>query len=185
MLRSRSSVERVFMHCEYQVTFKDFLESMKEFRKVSKGAAFAYYLDIWIVPGIALLLLVYYLSAYFRGDRATLDALAFLPVLGVAGMIGPPIFYRVKLRQAHRQRTALSHGGQIQLDFDDDTVRFAIFEKAEVSYTWASFTKFVEGKNVATLLIRNIAFHTIPRRAMREECWNAFRALAQKHVRES
>jgi hypothetical protein len=173
------------MHCEYQVTFKDFLESMKEFRKVSKGAAFAYYLDIWIVPGIAMLMLAYFLFAYFRGDRATVDALAFLPILGVVGVIGPPIFYRVKLKQAHRQRIALSQGGQIQLDFDEASVRFAIFEQAEVSYTWASFTKYVESKNVATLLIRNVAFHTIPKRAMGDEGWSAFRALAQQHVRES
>jgi hypothetical protein len=173
------------MHCEYQITFKDFLESMKAFRKVSKGAAFAYYLDIWIVPGIALLLLAYYVFAYLRGDRATVDTLAFLPILGVVGMIGPPIFYRVKLKQAFRQRSALTQDGQVTLDFDDTSLRFAILEKAEVTYTWASFTKFVESKNVATLLIKNLAFHTIPKRAMGDEAWTAFRELAHQHVGES
>jgi hypothetical protein len=173
------------MRAEYNVTYKEFLESMKGYRKVSGGAAYAYYLDMWIVPVIGVLIIGFFTHMYYRNGSEAADPFAFLPIVGVAAIIGPPIFYRLKLRQAHRERTALSPQGRVRLDFDEETVRFTIPDKAEVSYPWASFTKYIETEKVATLFVEKSVFHTIPKRAMDDEGWSALRASVQQHVRKS
>lgn len=173
------------MHCEYNVTYKDFIESMKGYRKVSMGAAYAYYLDNWAVPVIGLAMLLVFLTLLLRGNGEAVDTWAFLPILGIAAMIGPPIFYRVKLRQAYRQRASVVKDERVAFDFDENSVRFTIAHKAEVSYAWESFTDYKETDQVATLFVKKAIFHTIPKRAMDDTTLGALRALVRQHVRKA
>ena len=112
---------------------------------------------------------------YLRGDRPTADTLIYLAFLGPLAIVLPPIFYRTKLKQAWRQRSALSEDKKVVLHFDNSHVRFVLPEMADVSYSWTSFTAYSERKHVLTLFIKKAAFHTIPRSAMDEAGWATFR----------
>jgi len=163
------------MQCEYSVTFKDFKESMKGFRKLSKGAAFAYLVDVWILPAVGVAMFLCWLIPYLRGDRETADTFFWFAFLGPSMFVLLPLFYELKLRQAFRVRTSLAEGSKVVLEFDDKTVRFSIPEKTNVSYPWTSFTGFFENETVGTLYVHKAAFHTIPKRAMDAADWDVFR----------
>jgi YcxB-like protein len=173
------------MHCEYSVTYKDFLASMKGYRKLARFSAFVYYLDVWILPGLGAAVALYTLAAYLLGNRNTFDDFFYLACMGLVATIVLPLAYWAKMRYAYRQRTALSTGGAILLDFDESSVRFTIPSKLEVVYTWDAFTAFFEDDQVATLYVQKASFHTIPKRAMDEEGWIVFRTLVNRHREKS
>ena len=68
-------------------------------------------------------------------------------------------------------------------EFDNLNVRFIVPGGTEVSYSWKSFTQFMENDLIAVLFITNAAFHTIPKRAMNEADWDRFRMLVGVNVR--
>jgi hypothetical protein len=173
------------MAYEYSVTYEDFRDSMKGFRRVSNGAAFAYYLDVWALPILGILLLLAWLIPFLRGDQETANALFYFAFLGPVAMIIPPILYALRVRQAYKQRTVLAEGLHVILSFDEQEVRFSIPSKADVRYPWTSFTSYMETDRVGTLFVHRAAFHTIPKRAMSPEDWARFRLLVDQQVGKS
>jgi len=76
----------------------------------------------------------------------------------------------------------LAKNGPMVCEFDEYTVRFIAPAGAEVSYPWTTFTSYFENDVVAVLFVEEAAFHTIPKRAMDEGGWSAFRAIVQQHA---
>jgi hypothetical protein len=173
------------MTFEYSVTFDDFRDSMKGFRQISKGAAFAYYLDVLVLPLLGIALFLAWLIPFVRGDQDTASALSFLAIVGPLAIIVPPIVYALRVRQAYKQRTVLAEGSQVILHVDEQEVRFAIPGKADVRYPWTSFTSYSETERVGTLFVHRAAFHTIPKRCMSSEDWAQFRSLIDQKVGKS
>lgn len=173
------------MRCEYIFSNNDFLESMKAYRKRAKGAAFVYYLDVWILPGLGILAALVCLSAYVRREQDLFESTFWLACLGIVAAIGLPILYRLKLRQIYKQRTTLSKDKPIFFEFDEDSVRFTMPGRADVAYSWDSFTDYFENDLVAVLFVQKAAFHTIPKRAMNENGWAELRQLVKTKVRNS
>jgi hypothetical protein len=170
------------MHCVYSVTYDDFSDSIKSFRKLSKGAAFSFYFDNLIMPGVGICLILSWLVPYLRGDRGTADTVIYFLFLGPVLSIAPLIFYRLKMRQAFRTRSMLAEGSKVICDFDEMSLRFSIPGKVDVSYPWQSITAFAEEAQVGTVFIEKAAFHTIPKRAMSEADWAVFRCYVQRNV---
>lgn len=167
------------IHAEYKVSFGDFLDSMRAYRGVSKGAAFIYYLDVWVVPLLGLALTSFPLVLYLQHDYEGWSTWDWLCILGFFLMVITPLVYRTQLYQAYRQRVSLASNSAIRLDFDEVQLRFTIPGKTEVSYAWSAFTKFAESDRTATLLVGRAAFHTIPKAAMNQESWSALRELVR------
>jgi len=78
------------VHAEYRVNFRDFLDSMKTYRKVAKGAAFMYYFDVWIVPLLGLLAALFALATYLQQEERVWSDWSWLCYLGIALMIVTP-----------------------------------------------------------------------------------------------
>ena len=173
------------MHCEYTVTYEDFIHSIKAYRKVSGAALFVYYLRVWMFPVLATLSLLLTVYAYFFFRRQ--DTLATLigatgGLLILAALV--PLSYRIELKRNYKLRTSLAVDAHISLDFNDKNIRFTIPNRTEVSYPWTSFTDYSEDSLVATLFVGKAAFHTIPKRAMDEGGWIELRRYVLPHVRQ-
>lgn len=173
------------MRCEYIVTYQDFLQSMKAYRKISKGAATGYYFYVWVLPATGLAISMVCLLAYVRQDKELYDSLFWIACIGLGVALGLPARYRIALRRAFKQRNALAQNKSIFCEFDDTSVRFVIPEGTEVAYPWGSFTNYFENDQVAVLFIQEAAFHTIPKRAMSEDGWDQLRQLVDRHLRKN
>jgi YcxB-like protein len=171
--------------CEYVFTYPDFLESMKAYHKISKRAAIGYWLYVWILPAVSLAVGLVCLIAYFRQDEALYGHLFWPACIGLAVAWALPMRYRIALRRGFKQRNALAKDRPMFCEFDESTVRFIVPDGTEVAYPWRSFTEYFENERVAVLFIQNAAFHTIPKRAMGEDGWVAFRQLVNQHVRKN
>jgi hypothetical protein len=169
------------MHCEYNVTYKDFLASMKSYRKVARGAALVYYIDVWILPFVGACMALFVLITLLLGDKATANSLWWFAGLGAVLFVVLPGIYWLKLRQVYRQRIAISDRGFVIFSFDENEVRFVLPDRADVRYPWPVFTRFIETDQVGTLFLKKAAFHTIPKRAMKDVEWEEFRGLVRKH----
>jgi hypothetical protein len=173
------------MRCEYIFGYEDYLESVKAYRKRAKGAAFVYYLDVWILPAVGLLIATFCLAAYLRHDDYWFEATIWLATFGIAGALLLPLFYRLKLRQTFKQWTSLSKDNPMFVEFDGESIRFTVPGGADVVYPWTSFTDYFENDAVAVLFIQKAAFHTTPKRAMGEDDWIQFRQIVERYVRKS
>jgi YcxB-like protein len=173
------------MRCEYIFTYKDFLDAMKAYRKVSRRAAIGYWLYVWILPVVGLAVGIVSLVAYLRQDGEIFWVLFWPACIGLGFAFGFPARYRIGIRRAFDQRNALAKGKPMYCEFDDSTVRFIVPDGTEVSYPWGSLTDFVENDRVAVLFIGQAAFHTVPKRAMDEDGWAQFRQLVDRHVKRA
>jgi hypothetical protein len=170
------------MRCEYDVTYKDFLESVKGYRKLSKQALNSYWLYLWILPVVGGTLGLALVSFYVLAVVATLDSMFWVGILCLGVSIAFPLMYIRGLRRAFKQRMTLAKDGMMQCEFDENTVRFITPTGAEISYPWNTFTNYFENEAVAVLFVKDAAFHTIPKRAMDEGGWSEFRAIVQQHA---
>jgi len=172
------------MHCEYKVTYEDFIHSIKAYRKVSGAALFVYYLRVWMFPLLATLSLLFTIYGFFFFSQDTLATLvgANGGLLLLAILV--PISYRIELKRNYKLRTSLAVDATVSLDFNDQTICFTIPSRTEVSYPWTSFTDYSEDSIVGTLFVGKAAFHTIPKRAMDEAGWSELRQYVLPHVRQ-
>jgi hypothetical protein len=170
--------------CEYIFTYQDFLESMKAYRTVSRRAEIGYWLYVWVIPGVSLTIGVICLLAYFRQDGGLYSALFWPSCIGLGVAWALPVRYQIGLRRGFKQRNVLVKDRPMFCEFDDLTVRFIVPGGTEIAYPWGSFTKYFENDRVTVLFIQDAAFHTIPKRAMGEECWVQFRHFADRHARK-
>lgn len=172
------------MQLEYAVTFKDFLESLKAYRRRARGNAFIYYLDVWIIPALGWLVIGIYLYGFVKQNEAIVDMFSWLAVIGLIAAIGLPLMYRMKLYKIYKQRTALSPSGRVSLEVDEELVHFHISDKVDVKYTWDAFTDYAESNGVLTLFIGNSTFNTIPRRDLNDHQWSQFLELVTKRLKK-
>ena len=172
------------MHCEYVVSYRDFSESIKAYRQVSKAALIAYIFRIWLIPCAAAIGAALCLFAYLKNDQQFLSTWAFFTEILVILAITAPIIRAIKLRRMFKLRTSLVDG-EVSLDFDSEKVYFTVPGRAQVSYPWTSFTAYREGSRTATLFVGKAAFHTIPKSAMNEEGWNEIRSYIHAHADKS
>jgi hypothetical protein len=170
------------MRCEYAVTYNDFLESVKAYRRLSKQAQSGYWLYVWILPIVGGGLGLALLSFYFQQGTETLDWAFWVGVISLGIAFGLPARYKLGLRRAFKQRTTLVKDGTMQCEFDESTIRFITPAGAEISYPWDTFTDYFENDAVAVLFVKEAAFHTIPKRAMDEGGWSEFRAIVHHHA---
>jgi hypothetical protein len=170
------------MRCEYTVTYKDFADSLPAYRKVSRQARFGYWFSVWILPSAGLALAVLYLPKIFQTPSQSFGAEYWLGCLGLGVMFGFPARYRMGIRRAFKQRDALVQGRPMHCEFDDTTVRFRVPGGTEIAYPWEAFTDFYENERVAVLLVKESAFHTIPKNAMDESGWATFRSILHHHA---
>jgi hypothetical protein len=173
------------MRCEYVVTYQDFVQSMKAYRKISTRAAIGYYLYVWGLPMVGLAIALICLLAFLRHDKELYDSLFWAACIGLGVAWGIPVRYRICLRRAYKQRNVLAQNMPMFCEFDDATVRFIVPAGTEISYPWESFTDYFEDDHVAVLFVQQAAFHTIPKRAMGEDGWVQFRQLANRHARNN
>ncbi len=169
------------MHCEYTVTYKDFKESIKAYRQISKAALIAYCFRNLLFSTLAFVEVVFCLYAYFTHDQEFISGWAFITGVTVVVAILLPIIHSLQLRRMFKLRTSLVDG-KVSLDFDEKAVRFTVPNRAEVSYPWTSFTAYREGPRTATLFIGKAAFHTIPKCAMDESGWSELRRCVIAHT---
>src|SRR5580698_5259856 len=116
--------DELTMHCEYAVTYNDFLESVKAYRRVSKQVLSGYWLYVWILPIVGGGLGLALLSFYFRQGTETLDWAFWVGVISLGIAFGLPARYKLGLRRAFKQRTTLAKDGMMQCEFDESTIRF-------------------------------------------------------------
>ena len=172
------------MRCEYIFTYRDFNESMKIYRHVSKRAAIGYLLYVWVLPLLALCMGLGCLIAYVRQDAALFGAMFWSSCVGFAVAWGLPVRHRLAMRRAFDQRNALAKNKPMFFEYDDAGTRFVVPNGTEITYPWSSFTNYKENDQVAVLFIQEAAFHTIPKRAMNEDGWIQLRSLIDQHVRK-
>ncbi|HEY4358318.1 MAG TPA: YcxB family protein [Acidobacteriaceae bacterium] len=170
------------MQFEYSVSYKDFVDSIKCYRKEAPGAALYYYVYVWVVPCLGALLALWWLVSMVRGNTETAASLRWLALMGAFLAIVLPVTYWGKIRQTYAQRTSLTEGSLVVLHADDTGVRFSVPEKVDASYAWSALTKFVETDRVGTLFINRAAFHTIPKRDIAAEDWREFRTLIHRYL---
>jgi YcxB-like protein len=170
------------MRCEYIVTYKDFLESVKPYRRLSKQALSGYWLYVWILPIAGGSLGLTLLSSYSRQGAETFNSAFWVGTISLAIAIGFPVRYWRGLRRAYKQRGTLVKDGKMVCEFDEQTIRFITPAGAEISYPWNTFTDYFENDSVAVLFVKEAAFHTIPKRAMDQDGWSEFRAIVHHHA---
>jgi hypothetical protein len=170
------------MRCEYDVTYKDFLESVQAYRKLSRQAFIGYWLYVWILPVVGVAVALVILPPYFRQGSETFGLAFWVGTIGLGVAFGFPARYKLGLQRAFKQRTTLAKDGMMQCEFDESTIRFIAPAGAEISYPWDAFTDYFENDAVAVLFVKEAAFHTIPKRAMDEGGWSEFRAIVHHHA---
>jgi len=172
------------MHCEYVVTYRDFRESIRAYRQISKAALIAYFFRNLLFSTLAFVEVVLCLYAFFTHDQEFLSGWAFITGVTVVVAILLPIIYSLQLRRMFKLRTSLVDG-KVSLDFDEATVRFTVPDRAQVVYPWTSFTAYREVPRTATLFVGKAAFHTIPKPAMDEKGWGELRGYVLAHTDKS
>ena len=169
------------MRTEYNVTYEDFLDSMRSYRKVARGAAFVYYLDVWVLPILGVCFALYWLSLFQQGYKEAADDLLWPAVVGILLAAVLPLAYWAKLRKSYRQRISLTDRGLVVLTFDDAGICLLLPGMVNTNYSWTAITRFIQTDKTVTLFMQKAGFHTVPKRAMDEAGWNEFRAVAQQH----
>ena len=172
------------MRCEYIFSYQDFLESMKIYRQVSRRAAAAYWLYVWILPILGLSIGVGSLIASLRQDGALFGSMFWLSCIGLGLAWGLPVRHRIAMRRAFDQRNALAKSKPMFFEYDDEGTRFIVPNGTEIAYPWSSFTNYRENDQVAVLFIQDASFHTVTKRAMDESGWNQLRHLIDLHMRK-
>ena len=68
------------------------------------------------------------------------------------------------------------------LEQTDRGLRF-VDEQSTVDYAWSAFPRYAEGRNLFILLVSQVGFHMVPKRAFADAAQlDAFRALLARHV---
>lgn len=172
------------MHLEYAVTYQDFLVSMKAYRQRAQAAAWVYYLDLWIVPAIGFCTVLVFLRVYFQHDDSWISALKGPALVAIVAVLAVPWAYHLRMKRAYKQRTVLSKDGAVALDCDEQSIKFIVDDKAELSYSWEAFTDYSNERGVITLFVKKAIFHTIPRGMIDSDAWTEFERLVKTHVRK-
>jgi hypothetical protein len=167
------------MRCDYTVTYKDFLESLKGYRRASRRAALGYSLYVFVVPLLCIPVGAFFIWKFVQAGSSDYSTsfLAGVLLLGIG--FGFPARYRVGMKRAFQQRDVLLKGGTMQCEFDQQTIRFVVPAGPEISYPWESFSHYFENDEVAVVIVKESAFHTIPKRSMDEAGWSEFRRIVQ------
>lgn len=172
------------MHFEYTVTYKDFLISMEAYRKRAKAAAWVYYLDVWVLPAVGLCTVLFFLRAYLQHDEIWINALETPALVGIIAVFSLPMAYHLRMTRAYKERTVLSQHGAVAVDCDEQSIKFTVDDKAEVSYSWDVFTDYSNERGVITLFVKKAIFHTIPRAMLDTDAWEEFEKLVDTHIRK-
>jgi len=168
---------------EYVVSYEDFLEAMKAYRRVSKRALIGYYICVWLWPALLLVCGVLCFCSQMQQDGSLFGGLFWLAVVCFGLGFALPARYRMGIRRAFNQRNVLVKNNPMFSEFDRSKIRFVVPGGAEISYPWDAFTDYFESDKVAVLFVKDAAFHTIPKRAMDEAGWSEFRGFVNSHAR--
>jgi hypothetical protein len=158
------------MRCEYTVSFADFSESLKGYRKVSAPARIGYWLYLWLLPALAFAIAAICCVLYFKQGAEGAAGLFWPIALGLGIAFGLPARYRMGLRRSFRQRDALTQGRPMAIEFNDEAIRFIVPGGTEIRYPWNGFTHYFINEKVLVLMVKDAAFHTVPRCASTEAC---------------
>ncbi len=170
------------MRYAYNLTYKDYLDAQKLYRRHSWKAAMSYYAFIWALPTSGLLVgLPLVAHIFFDYHPLWLRSIAPLSGIGLWFALYIPLMRIYSVRKCWKrllpEKSAKSIKSEIAVEFEmtPEQVISTIPGKSEGRFFWPSIVDYAEDKELALLFIKKKLFLFIPRRAMDEAGWSEVR----------
>ena len=164
---------------EYLVTKSDFLDAQRLHRRNRPWTALNYWTFHVVVPIVGAICALYTGWLWIQGGSRAAGAWIPPGVLGLYFAILPPLVRWNQIRRLWNNAQPKKYRDRpIQLQFDEEQVISSRPGESEGRFFWNAFEDYVEDEKLALLYVRRKLFLFIPRRAMPEDEWQRFRALA-------
>jgi hypothetical protein len=170
------------MKYEYRVTFDDFKRSVRAWRRLSLWRRVVWLIQLWIAPPVLLAFSAIMLVIALQEPN---DPTPYYSLSGICGALAilEVVLPLVRLRHAYKQRVVMTKGQPIFVELLDDGIRFTVPDGANLVYKWSAFTWLHEDDKTVTLFVTKAVFHTIPKSAMPEECWERVRTSIKRDTK--
>ena len=170
------------MRYDYTLTYRDYLEAQRLYRRHRTGVGVGYYFVVWLLPIVGLFCGIPLVVGLFGYQPAWLEGLSEFSGPGLWLAVFFPLWWMYKLRNGWKRllpdssprstRTTIPVG----LEMTPDQLISSLPGRSEARFLWPALVDFVEDEKVALVFIKKKFFLFVPRDAMDEAGWTQLRA---------
>jgi hypothetical protein len=165
---------------EFEYTSKDYLEASRTHARRRRFTDILWYFIVSMFVFLAGFTVIDALWLDTRPINLTLTQVGGYLLVAFFLFLWSPFFFRLMVRKRWKMQPQLLK--KISYEINPDMVR-VVTETSTGEMKWASFTRFVESKNVFLLYPNKLVFHIIPKRAFASTSdMESFRDLATSKI---
>jgi hypothetical protein len=160
----------------YRLSYKEWIIGIRLARRRNLVWMLRFLMS-WLIPLFILYLDIAVVWNAFRGEAHWGDAAngALVLTLLLILLLGYRVF---RLRRVYSRSAIARHAEGLALAFNEEYFVSGLPGRSEGRFLWTAIYDFAEGDRVALLYTSKKQFIVIPKDAMPEESWAAFRKLA-------
>jgi len=167
---------------EYALSYKDYLDAQRLFRKHRWKAAVSYYGFIWVLPILGALAAVPWIAQLLGVDADWVYRWRGFAGLGLWFAIAIPLIRIYSLRRCWRRllpdsiKKSMRSEIPVELEINDEQLISILPGRSEGRFFWSALVDFAEDERLALVFIKRRMFLFIPRRAMDDAGWIQLRS---------
>ena len=180
------------MSYNYVLTYQDFKNAQKLYRKHRDLAALSYYFWIWCLPIIGLFVAIPGILSMSDVGPYWFKSFEAFVFLGLWVGLFIPIWRIFCMRRLWKRLVPPNIKGSkmkaeipVVLEFNDEQVINGIPGRSEGRFFWTAIPDFAEDDELALIFIQKKNFLFIPKRALPETAWAELRRLVATNVKAS
>jgi len=177
------------MRYDYKLTYKDFLDAQRLFRKQRWKSALSYYVFIWGLPVLGFLAAVPWLAQLLGAQAQWVYAWGGFAALGLWCAIAIPLMRIYTIRRCWKRllpdsaKKSIRSEIRVELEMNGEQLISALPGRSEGRFLWSGLIDYAEDEELALVFIKKKMFLFIPRRAMDDAGWNQLRShFAQPRI---
>jgi hypothetical protein len=170
------------MRYDYTLTYRDYLDAQKLYRRHRTSAGVFYYFWFWLLPIVGVVCGLPLVAGLFGYQPTWLEALSGFSVLGLWFALSIPLlrFYSVRKCWKRLLPDSLPKSTQTEipvgLEMTPDQLISSLPGRSEARFLWPALVDYAEDEKLALVYIKKKFFLFVPRRAMDDAGWIQLRS---------
>jgi YcxB-like protein len=170
------------MRYNYTLTYRDFLDAQKLYRRHRTSAGVKYYFAIWLLPIVGFIVGLPFILSLLGYQPSWADALSGFSVLGLWFAFAIPLvrFYTVRKCWKRLLPDSLPRSIRTEIpvgmEMTSDQLISSLPGRSEGRFMWPALVDYAEDEKLALVFVKKKFFLFVPRRAMDDAGWIQLRS---------